>query len=205
MVQQAIMVLTGTQTGKTVQMHGKQFFNGQIRLTAGTKDDLVLQRRFVERTCEAFEAGSVELAEKQERDRARGIQCAAPASTGQGRATGLEGRVGESAGRVQAPSSVNGSGAVADNRSADGDTGVDAERSGYEHTGLRPEQVAQLRKVLEALDPLNDAHWGAEGWPSVETVSDAMADPNITRNVLRAAAPDFNREYSLELSASLEI
>lgn len=191
------VVLTGLNTGKTAVICGKHFVNGKLVLEGSNQEQIGFQRRYVERTCEAFAAGSVELAEAQERDRGRGIfNNTAQASANQHSAAVSSG-VDGSAGKLQKVHGVAGSESnLAD--AADGQTGLVSGGSGHADSGLHPEQIADIRKALKGLDPMTDSNWTEEGLPSVEAVSAVMADPTITRAMIVVVEPGLNREKAFD-------
>lgn len=70
---------------------------------------------------------------------------------------------------------------------------------GHQDTGLLPEQVAAIRRSLNALDPMNDEHWGEDGKPSIEVMAAATGIPALNRAMIDAVMPDFNREVAAEI------
>lgn len=51
-----------------------------------------------------------------------------------------------------------------------------------------------IRNALGQLDPKNDAHWTAAGEPRIDTLKSLTGDATITRPMVEAARPGFNRE-----------
>lgn len=51
-----------------------------------------------------------------------------------------------------------------------------------------------LRKVIEGLDPDNDAHWTGAGLPSVDAVSEANGGERVTRSDIADAYSGYDRD-----------
>lgn len=195
------MVLTGKYAGETVKMHGKQFTNGVVLVRAANKQDLEPQMRWLERMCQAFAEGSQALKDAQDHwETINGVQHKVHMPPEQRNSAGVGSGQPSAAGGVPENAPANRDGVIT-NGPAPGDEGLRSNRSGHEHTGLRPEQMTAIRKALSDLDPLNDSHWTDSGLPSVEVVANVVADQTVSREVLRSVEPDFNREKALEMAA----
>ena len=59
-----------------------------------------------------------------------------------------------------------------------------------------------LIEALQALDPDDDDHWTAEGWPAMAAV-EGIAGRQFTRREVDAVAPDFTRMHRVLPAASL--
>lgn len=190
------VVLTGLNTGKTAVICGKHFVNGKLTLE-GNQEQVGFQLRYVERTCEAFTAGSAELEEAQERDRDRGFLDHTPQAPANQHSAALSSGVDGSAGKLQEVHGVAGSESnIAD--AAARQARLVPGGSGHEDSGLHPEQIADIRKALKGLDPMKDSNWTEDGLPSVEAVSAVMADPTITRAMIVVVEPGLNREKAFD-------
>src|SRR5437588_258122 len=86
--------------GATRVIQGKQFVKGVYIISAANPQSLEHQMRFVERTCQAFQAGSDQLKIAQERDQGREYHPSATSQRGNPKA--VRGSVGGPAGQVQA-------------------------------------------------------------------------------------------------------
>lgn len=94
-----------------------------------------------------------------------------------------------------------------DDGARSGSTRVGADRDGYEDTRLSTEdrfnqsssnQVnpQKLIKVLETLDPGNDAQWNAVGLPKLNVVSEMYGSEAVTRKDIDSVWPEFNRKMA---------
>lgn len=55
-----------------------------------------------------------------------------------------------------------------------------------------------IRRVIHALDPKQDAHWTAEGKPSLEVVSATTGIPTLSRAMIDAVDADYDRDDAAE-------
>ncbi len=198
------VVLTGPKAGKTVLLNGKQFVNGELVISFSNPTEREFQLRYLARVCRAYPAGSPELVAAQSKDKERGIQCEVHPASGQRNPEAVLGGTTSAAGDIPEVRPLPGSG-VGSELSPVGDEGVGAGGSGQENSGLHPEQIGAIRKAVRALDPLVEANWTQGGLPTVEAVCVALQDKGITRAMISAVEPEFNREMALQIAAEGEI
>lgn len=207
MIETVDLVLTGARAGKTVNINGKQFVNGVVRLR-GSREQLEPVLSYYGRAYAAFAAGSEALKLHQERDKAHGQhQVDAPGKPGS--ADGLE--------RSGANANAGGDKASASAAHHGGHHGVEAGGSGlrsagpgHADAGLPAGQgsneqqsnahgdLTVIRAAVLSLDPSVAEQWNAEGRPAVEAVAAVLNDQSISRKQIDAAAGDLNREQVAE-------
>lgn len=56
--------------------------------------------------------------------------------------------------------------------------------------------MSKIKEALKKLDTTNDNHWTVDGLPRIDTVKMLAADQSITREVLDAEVPGFNRDMA---------
>lgn len=197
------LVLTGVRKNWSGVLNAKEFRNG-VATVGGTAAELEMCARYFSRTYSAYPDGSDELKAAQAADEARapkaakkeeadGVQHPPAPVAGPGNPEGLSGNEPGSTGTVPGADSVPGVGHDPA-KSPAGDSGLGADRSGPEHTGLHADKVAKLVKALAALDHKVDAHWTEAGLPSIEVISAAISDLDVTRKMIEVIAPDLTRE-----------
>lgn len=176
-------VLTGYYAGKTVQLGDLAkrypFVNGKM-IVEDSQDVIEKVGRYVGRCWEAFPEGSAELAEAQERDRARANEAGAAKQRNVSSGTRPNGP------RPSAQDSVVGG--------DDADSASDSQ--GSETSGSGHERPKTVKDALGRLDPNNDAHWTKGGNPVVSVVAEMLQDESIGRKDIEEALPNFNREVA---------
>lgn len=53
--------------------------------------------------------------------------------------------------------------------------------------------IARIATAVHKLDHTLDDHWTADGLPSVSVIADAVGDQKVTREMIDAAVPEWNR------------
>lgn len=179
------LVLTGHYAGKTVRLNNHQFVDGECTLE-GTAQQIEGAARYLERCYCA-----------KQKDQISGVQHHNAAAAGSGNPEGLSGGELRPTGQVPNPNSL-----FSDGHDpllpSDGGAGMGASGSGQEDSGLHPDKVAKIAKAIAGLDPKVDDHWTDAGLPSVEVISAAIADQNLTRKMIEVVAPNITREKVAE-------
>ncbi len=211
MIETVDFILTGARAGHTCVLNGKQFVKGVMRMK-GSREQLEPVLAYYGRTYHAFPHGSKELEAAQARD-AEGRkkpngQHNADKAGQSGSANGLDGaRADDHAGQHQtaAGSAVQhgadhdaqaGSAGVRSNRDGHGDTGIRAGQESQQQQSDAPGDLTKIRAAVLALDGSNNDNWTPEGKPTVDAVSNAMNDPQVTRKLIDAAAGDWDRDQA---------
>lgn len=189
------LVLIGPLAGKTVRLQHHQFVNGELTLESKSGPDHEGAIRYLGRCYQAVVKGSEAHKKWQS---IHGVQRDIQKAAGPGNTTGVSGRVDGSAGPVQAPDSVPGSGHDSSGTPS-GAASLVPGGSGHENSGLLPEQVAAIRRAIAALDPAVNAHWNEEGKPSIEVMAAATGLAGMSRQMIDAVAPDVTRESASEI------
>lgn len=57
----------------------------------------------------------------------------------------------------------------------------------------------KIREALLELDPADDSVWTRDGRPNMHALRAALSDDTVTRDMVDAALPGFNREFASEL------
>lgn len=203
---QVVMVLTGAHAGKNIVLANREFRKGK-HLAVGQPHELEALTRYFARTYQAFVEGTPDLKIAQARDAKKagndGVLNHAEEGLAGDRADQVQGGVGGQAGEVRQEGAASSPGL--DPNAAGGTPGLVPGGSGHEDAGLHPDEVNKIRLMLRKLDPKVDDHWSAEGLPSVETVAQAMNKPDLSRAMIDAAAPAFNRDRARELKEAEDI
>lgn len=204
------MVLTGPLTGKSVVINRHEFVNGigHIVVEPHAMDAFLT---FMARSCQAYPQGSDELRYAQERDRANGLlrDLQANPSSPDGASASVQGAGDHGAGQVPDSRALQSDG------HADGATGGEGlvpGGSGHEDSGLgnrmgagpheQPDAViARIATAVRKLDHSLDDHWTADGLPSVSVIADAIGDQKVTREMIDAAVPEWNRQKAEDAAA----
>lgn len=191
------LILTGHYAGRTIEINGSTFVNGELELTGDLKSMDGLIRYMA--TYNAYLAGSDELAAAQERDR-RNKETAnganeildGPAGTDPSGVSADDADSGAASGTGTTGTSTDGAGSV-----SDGD-GVPGGRESDAALQASDPQVLKIIDGINALDPTVDDHWTQAGLPSVQAVATASGVANVTRKDIEAAMPGWNREKAME-------
>jgi hypothetical protein len=221
------LVLTGVRAGQTVVLNNHSFVRGRATIVVEPQAvDALLT--YMARANQAYLAGSEDLENAQERDRALraavtkakesngvlGDIQAAPASP-DGASAPVQGDRDHGAGQVPDPRALHGG---VDAPSEAGREGLVSGGRGHEDTGLGHGVVAgqnvkpvaltdnelllaHVKQALVQLDPKTDDHWTPEGFPAVAAIAEALHDQSVTREVVEMAAPGYNRRKAEDLAA----
>lgn len=191
------LILTGHYAGRTIDLNGYKFVNGELTLKGEmTKMEGVINYF---RTYNAFLAGSDELAQAQARDANKGDT--------DGTDTVLDGQSGTDTGGVSTDITGTGTGSGPES----GGASPDGAGSGSEGNGVQGGRevdegqaavtsdptVLKIIDGLKSLDPTNDDHWTDAGLPRVDVIAQASGVVNVTRKDIAAAIPNFNREVAM--------
>lgn len=60
-----------------------------------------------------------------------------------------------------------------------------------------------IQAAILKLDPKADEQWTQDGLPSVDYISEAVKNQAVTRDMIDAVAPAFNRRAAEDLAAGL--
>ncbi len=210
MIETLDLVLTGGRTGATCVLNNKQFVKGVMRLK-GSREQLEPVISYYGRVYHAFPHGSKELETAQVRDaegRKPNGQHNADKAAQSGSANGVDGTgANANAGQHQAATGTAvqhgadhdaqaGSAGVRSNRDGHGDTGIRAGQESQQQQSDAPGDLTKIRAAVLALDGSNNDNWTQEGKPTVDAVSNAMNDPQVTRKLIDAAAGDWDRDQA---------
>jgi len=58
-----------------------------------------------------------------------------------------------------------------------------------------------VAQAVQKLDPKVTEQWTEDGLPSVDYVAEAVKNPAVTREMIEAVAPQFNRQVAEDLQA----
>lgn len=204
------LVLTGGRTGQTALLNKHSFVNGVAKVYVYPESFngfLTLMAR----SFHAYPRGSRQLAEAQERDRANGILSDLQedsASADGAPATVQSAGVGDASGSLPDPRALHG------DVDADGSSG--SERlvpggTGHEDAGLgeRVESSQEresfalmhaIQTAVQKLDPAVPEQWTENGLPSVDYVAQAVGNQAVTRDMISAACPGFDKRQAEDLA-----
>jgi hypothetical protein len=189
------VVLSGPRAGFTGTLSRHKFLNGEC-IIEGPPQAVESASRYLARSHEAFPAGSEELRARM-KGSIHGIQRDTSKDRQPGNPDGVSGSELRPTGPVRAEGDVQRGGHDPVSAAAGG-AGLGAGGSGHADTGLHPDKVKALRKAIRALDPKVDEHWTEDGLPSIETISTATSDQNVTRRMIEVVEPKFTREAARE-------
>jgi len=203
------MVLTGTRRGQTILLNGHPFVRG-VAYVAASPESFDAFLTLMGRSYQAHPEGSAALAAANERDRANGLLRdiqANPASP-DGASAPVQSVGDHGAGAFPDPRTLLG---AVDAGSEAGSSGMVSGGSGHADTGLgegmesssERESVAIMRGIQQAvqkLDPAVPEQWTEDGLPSVDYVAEAVRNQSVTREMIAAAAPGFNRIAAEDLA-----
>lgn len=204
------LVLTGARAGKSCVLRGREFVDGEHKVTADPKviDSLC---KYMGRCYQAFPKGSDELALAQARDRGEDITDGSHVNNekaGESRSAeavsgndheefGSAAEEGTAQRGVDAASDTGNSGVRANGYGHE-DTGLSAEGSGSEHGSSNN---PRLQGVIQDLDPDLDENWTKTGKPALAAVQKAYG-ADVTRQDINNAAPGWDREKAQEKALS---
>lgn len=197
--------LTGAYAGRTVVLNGHQFVNGEMTIHAepGVIDSV---SKVLGLSYQAFPKGSPELEAAQKRDAAFKEKTRGPGSeihpAAQQHPAAEVRRDDAAPGDVQKVQPADAGKPDGQLESASGNAGVVSAGSGPQDSQLSPEVASKVRKALTLLKHDNDAHWSADGKPSVEFVVQATNDQTISRAIIDHVDPKLTRE-SLKEAAGI--
>jgi hypothetical protein len=187
-----VVYLTGAREGKTILLRRYNFVEGRY-VVDGTAQEAESTLRYLRRVYQAMPAEEYRTW-KEAQD---GVQHNPSEVAGQRCPEGVQGGERESAGQVSSVGDVLSDKPVG---AEGGGAGVGSSGSGHSDAGLQPNEIAKIRKAMSVLDVKNDAHWTAEGQPSVEALSEMLRDQGITRRVIDAVDAGFTREKVAEVA-----
>lgn len=204
------MVLTGHYAGHTVLLNGHAFVKGVCKVYA-YPESFTSFLTVMGRSYQAYPRGSKALQAAQERDEANGIQHhlqANPAPT-DGTSGSVQGAGGTSSGSVPDPRALH---SELDAPAEAGSARVVSERPGHTDAGMgeRVESDTELESVtlmraiqtaVRKLDPAAPEQWTTEGLPSVDAIATAVNNQTVTREMISAAMPDFDKRTAEDLAA----
>lgn len=203
------MVLTGGRTGQTALLNKHAFVDGVAKVYVypeGFNSFLTLMAR----SYHAYPRGSAHLAAAQERDRANGIlsDLQKDSSSADGAPAAVQSAgVGDASGTIPDPralhSELNAGGEA-------GSEGLVSGGAGHENAGLgegvesspQRESFALMHAIqtaVQKLDPSVPEQWSADGLPSVDYVAQAVDNQTVTRDMISAACPGFDKRQAEDL------
>lgn len=190
------LILTGHYAGKTMEINGSKFVNGELPLKGDLRSMDGLIRYMA--TYNAFLAGSDELAEAQNRDRmnkeiANGAdEILDGQGSNDGGAPSNDADPGAASGAGATGASVDGAGS-----GSEGD-GVPGGREGDAAPQTSDPQVLKIIDALKALNPDVTDHWTDGGLPRVAAVEAGSGVVGVTRKDIEAALPGWNRDKAID-------
>ncbi len=188
------LILTGRYAGKTGKLNGYTFTEGLLDVVTTEKDAAGIANYFG-KSYQAFREGSEQLQAAQDRDRERNGEPKISESAGDGENDNLPTSEVQSEGSTPSTSSTEyGPGAT---DSTPRDARLLPNGDGHPDPGLPPgtEQGRAVKIVaaFEKLDPSDNEHWTALGLPLLSAVERFYGGSDITRQMVRGAAPKFTR------------
>jgi hypothetical protein len=193
------LVLTGAYAGKTIELNNRTFKNGVLEV-AGSGEEVARVANYFARSYQAYPEGSDALKNAQARD----AEAAEAAETEEDTEDGND-QVLPGAGADEGAASSNQSG-TSEQTDGSGDAGGEAAaaRGGASEKATAPEGgvaglpddpvSVRVQAALKKLDPSEDGHWTKAGQPRIEVVAEALGDQSLTREVINAAWPNFDRD-----------
>lgn len=171
-------ILTGALAGKSLRLGKYNFVDGALVLE-DTPENIAMHARSLERNWCVYPEGAAGLESKNEqRDlSADSKPDGKQAVSGNGEPNGAGAAAGEGSAVGAGDASAN--------------AGKPAVQAGG--NGPAPELNQKLARAVAALDPMDDAHWTADGKPAMVAVSQFYGATDITRADVEAAAPGFRR------------
>ncbi len=203
------MVLTGQRRGQTILLNGHAFVRGVAHVLA-SPESFNAFLTLMGRSYQAYPDGSAELAAANERDRTNGLlrDIQTDSTPVDGAPAPVQGAGDHSAGPLSDSRALLGS----EHASGEaGSSGLVPGGPGHADAGLGErvehesdsESVALMRGIQQAiqkLDPLANEQWTEDGLPSVDYVAEAVKNQAVTREMIDAAAPRFDRQSAADLS-----
>lgn len=188
-----IFVLKGFYAGKTINLGGYQFTDGELELTA-SPEDTGLVARALERNWQAYPKGHPELDQEQDNGQ-RDLSQGSPSAHGNADVSGAVQSAGEGTAAGDADASQGtGNGEAASGQAAELANG-DGQQASVTDANKDPiaEVNAKLLKAVHELDPKDDKHWTGAGLPAMTAVEAFYGSADITRADVEAAAPGYTR------------
>lgn len=204
--------LFGPNKGKTMEVSGHQFVNGEARLVGAPQNMGHVLRvlgyygAFAMGTAEYDAAVAREKEQEAEADGADEVHEDAESGASEAPVGDVQPEGGE-------PSEEGTEDGAGDASDSEGEAGVRPEGDGHEDAGVpdfseaaslkEPEEPkgdanTALAAAVSKLDPENDAHWTKAGLPALSAVEEAYGRAGVTRKDVEAAMPGWNRDAALE-------
>lgn len=204
------MVLTGLRRGQNIVINGHAFRRGVARVIASPQSlDAFLT--LMARSYQIYPEGSAALAAADERDRANGLlrDFQNDSASSDGAPAPVQGAGDNDSGTVPDPRALRGDGHA---EGEAGSSGMVSGGPGHEDAGLgqgvesgserQSDAVMRaIRHTLESLDFRADSQWTEDGLPSVDYVAGSVNDQSVTREMVSAVYPGFNRQQAEDLAA----
>ncbi len=203
------MVLTGGRTGQTVLLNKHPFVKGVCKVYA-YPESFTAFLTVMGRSYNAFPRGSAALAAAQERDRASGIldHLQKDSASVDRASAAVQGAGGTASGEVPSSRALHGEVDVGGSPRSEG---LVPRGPGYEDAGVGEgmesdpqRESAALMFAIEAavkkLDPTAPEQWTEDGFPSVDYIAQAVSNQTVTREMISAAVPGFDRRSAEDLA-----
>jgi hypothetical protein len=202
------MVLTGGRAGQTVLLNKHSFVKGVCKVYVYPESfDAFLT--LMARSYHAYPRGSHALAAAIERDEKNGIQhhLQEDSAPTDGAPAAIQSAGGTASGSVPDPRALHGS---ADDANPSGSEGLVSGGAGHADAGVgervEPDPQQQsialmhaIQTAVQKLDPTVPEQWTEDGLPSVDYVALAVQDQSVTREMISAACPGFDKRQAEDL------
>ena len=197
------LVLVGALAGKTIVLNGHRFVEGRCMVRAPA-EQVSYSVAYMARSYNAHPLGSLELKAAQEAIGHGGSTEANGVTNGQSDAVRSDG--GSDGGELAdttltiagEPSDGPAQSAGKSNAGGDGvsDSWVPPSPAVEAVDPPSPEADARIRGIVMALAPEIDDHWTDAGLPKVSAVQEGYGRADVTRKMIEAAAPGWNRDQA---------
>lgn len=178
------LILAGKFAGQTIELRGVQFTRGECVLE-GPEADVDGLSCYLGKSYQALPEGSLELERAQKRD----------AGKENADGDGEDGSPSEPRTSDQVPGEPRSPGQGDPGEKPAEGSGDDSPETGGEELPAagNGEQGAEISEALNRLDPEDDEDWTADDRPSVAALAELLERPDLSREEIDAAAPQFRR------------